>query len=209
MNYSDFLPPVFKPIANATNSIAKTMLNTLYSNINTLSSQAISYAACQAIKTSSGGDLDLWGIDFNLPRVTSESDSNYRTRLLEVYNGGGVTKPSILRIINAYIAILGTVAQASIYEWFDRGEYVNLKPFQFRLDLPLEADYGFVLDVSSLDFSRPTNEPHDLYEGFLGEGVTEFVYSRYYKVREYVNRFKAGGIKIVLSVANVIYSVLN
>jgi hypothetical protein len=137
--------------------------------------------------------LDTWGRDLDLPRIDNESDSSYRARLLDVMDGKGVTKADLKAMVDGILSARGYNA-CQIHEFYTDLD-VDLDPYEFRIELPIQVKHGlfekrcFVGFVSAIE--RSYKEPWMVtIENVVSEMSVE-------EIKRVVGKFKASGTKFI------------
>jgi len=161
--------------------------------------QIIIKARIYAITTAVGDELDLWGSDLDVARLTGESDSDYRDRLKVALQGKGVTKEYLQDVVNSLLAFYGFTGEGTIYEWFDD---TTLEKGWFKIDLPLESNTGFFCDYSYLDYVSTTRNRKECH---LDDRDAPIRRLRLPDIRSLLNRWKASGIQYLVYVKGVLY----
>lgn len=190
IDYKYFLHRPFQGITGA----LKAILDVFWSYFNAKETEYSNLPNAYTIKTATGNDLNRWGTDFGLERNIGETDAVYRERLLKVYKGCGVTKKSILEVINLFLEKIGITLQAKIYEWFDLNEHINLNRTEFRLEIPLQSRYGFVMGQSYIGFTR-TGGPRSFKESWIPNKSSYYDRISLAKIKELTERWRTAGCK--------------
>lgn len=190
IDYKYFLHRPFQGITGA----LKAILDVFWSYFNAKETEYSNLPNAYTIKTATGNDLNRWGTDFGLERNIGESDTDYRTRLLKVYKGCGVTKKSILDTVNLFLHQIGITLEVKIYEWFDLLEYNLLSRTEFRVELPLRSKYGFVTGKSFIGFTRTSGE-RSFKESWIPSKVSYYSRIQLSKIKELVERWRPAGCK--------------
>jgi hypothetical protein len=154
------------------------------------------YARRFTITSSEGDELDMHGVELNLPRLPSESDANYRERLKDVRSARVVTPKYILEAVNKFLLRLGFVGEASIVEWFQPNNY-SLNPGWFAVDLPLESKTGFFLNYSHMNYVGTTRNRK---ESFLSGNLSHLRALMLPDLSNMIFNIRASGVRFKMMV---------
>lgn len=155
--------------------------------------QIIEKTTIFAITTCVGDELDLWGIDLDLPRLTSESDTDYRARLKLALQGKGVTRGGIEKMVNDFLGYL-LFDDCTIEEWFEVDDLPN---GWFRINIDRPAKAGMWLSHSFVDYVAETRNSKECH---LAESDFTITKMRIPDIRKILNRWKASGIQYLINV---------
>ncbi|MFA5395996.1 MAG: hypothetical protein WC346_08325 [Methanogenium sp.] len=135
--------------------------------------------------------LDKWGIDLDLPRLTDETDASYRARLLDVYDGKGVTKEDLESLVNGVLSAHG-YNDAQIHEFFDDLDF-DLDEYEFRIELPVQVKYGVFEQKAFIGFKSTTERSYK--EPWLASISSVMSEMGVEEIKRIINKFKLSGTK--------------
>lgn len=119
----------------------KLFLDSIRDVLEAIRQEGEDYADEYSITTATTNGLNKWGIELDLPRKNGETDTSYRARLMDVYDGKGITKSDITNMVNGILNAAG-YGDCTIYDWYADLDF-DLDLYEFRIVLPQEMKFGF------------------------------------------------------------------
>lgn len=147
--------------------------------------------------TAEGFWLDFWGFFLGETRYTQESDSDYRTRILNGINYGKNTELAIIQSIEFLTATTPEIIE-------DRGKI--LENFDYATDFDYDAMYEGQAFTFILKYRTRTTSIKAAYVGISCIGQSAYIYRPFgvrpsnleqNRIVDIVNRTKLAGTKVI------------